>query len=186
MENDELKSFVSDCSEKMNGDPLIYESVFLKVYVKFELFISKIFTKYALGKTNENGFVPERKLCFSDEQQLFEVINGTTNKEYIDYLKVIQTIGNHIFQNNPFSVLFEIAEYNTILRQCIAIRNCIAHESDSSKKKYQECCLVVTKPYVDPGVYLSSINKHTSKTYYTFYVSKLIEISELILDPVEN
>ena len=66
----------------------------------------------------------------------------------------------------------------------IALRNYIAHESNESKKKYMQTCLN-SKDFIEPGDYLLKVKKGSMKTFYSLYIEKIIEISDLILNPVQ-
>lgn len=64
----------------------------------------------------------------------------------------------------------------------ITLRNYIAHESNESRTKYIKTCLG-NGTFIEPDSYLTKINRRTSSSYYTIYINKIIEISDLILDP---
>lgn len=68
MENEELINFIDECNILLqNADSdLLYEVIFIKIYVKFEKFLSQMFVKYCIGQTSSAGYTPDRKLEFID------------------------------------------------------------------------------------------------------------------------
>lgn len=180
MENDEFKDFVQECTEKLNPEiPELYEVFFFKIYVKFEVFLSKIFEQYCVGEASGNGFCPSRKLEFEDREHLRAVLRG--DRQYVEYIKKIQQLSKYIFFDNPFNIIFDVAENFTLLDQMMALRNYIAHESAESRKKYTEKCLG-GGDFISPSQYLVKINRRVSKSNYTIFVDKMMQISELILE----
>ena len=103
-ENDELKQYIVKCEEDLSPSlPLLYEAAFFKIYVKFEVYLSEIFQSYCIGNENSNGYCPERKLAFSNEEHLRAVLKG--DKQYVDYMKKIESLSKHIFVDNPFNII---------------------------------------------------------------------------------
>ena len=177
MDNDALIAFIEKCNEELITDkPVLYEAYFLKIYVAFENYLGEIFEKYCLGNPSSEGFVPDRRLSFETLEQVRNVINSGKMQNYIDYIDKIKCLSKDIFRENPFDIILEDAENVTIFNQMTAIRNCIAHESDYSKKKYQEACLN-GQEYKSPGVFLMSKNKRSSKSYYSIFIDKIKTIS---------
>lgn len=68
-----------------------------------------------------------------------------------------------------------------MLNQMITLRNYIAHESGEARIKYVKTCLG-NGQFIEPSTYLLKKNKRTSKSNYTIYIEKIIEISDLILE----
>jgi len=180
MENDELKRYIAECNQNLSPSlPILYEVSFFKIYVKFEVYLSNIFEEYCIGNKSSKGYCPQRKLSFTDKEHLRAVLKG--DKQYVDYIKKIESLSKHIFIDNPFNLIFDVAENSTMMTQMMRIRNYIAHESGESKKKYVESCLG-SGQFVEPAVYLCKKNKKTSKSNYTMFVEKIIDLSELILE----
>ena len=51
MENKELKSYINLCKQKLDPNvPELYEVMFFKIYVKFEVYLSHIFEDYPYFK----------------------------------------------------------------------------------------------------------------------------------------
>lgn len=168
------------CSEQLTPTvPLLYEASFFKVYVKFEVYLTEIFENYCVGLISGKGYCPERKLQFSDKEHLRAILKG--DRQYIEYIKKIEALSKHIFIDNPFNLIFDIAENRTMFDQMIAIRNFIAHESGESKRKYILQCLG-NGSFINPSEYLMKINRRYSKSNYTIFIEKIIEISDLILE----
>lgn len=180
MENDELKTFIEECNQNLSPSvPLLYEASFFKIYVKFEVYLANVFEEYCVGIESSKGYCPQRKLAFADKEHLRAILKG--DKQYVDYIKKIEGLSRHIFIDNPFNIIFDVADNNTIFNQMTALRNYIAHESGESKVKYIKTCLG-NGDFIEPSVYLLKRNRRTSKSNYTIFVEKIIEISELILD----
>lgn len=180
MENDNLKNYIDMCNKKLNPDvPELYEIFFFKVYVKFEVYLSQIFEDYCIGVCSGKGYCPKRKLNFTDKEHLRAVLKG--DKQYMDYIKKIESLSKHIFVDNPFDLIFQVADNNTIFNQMIALRNYIAHESLESKKRYVDTCLGGGQ-FIEPHKYLAKVNRRKSKSNYTLYMDKIREISEMILE----
>ena len=179
-ENDVLKAYITNCGANLTSTtPLLYEASFFKIYVKFEVFLSEMFKSYCIGTVNSKGYCPQRKLAFVDEAQLDAVLKG--DKQYVDYLKKIESLSKHIFVDNPFNVIFDVADNATYINQMMALRNYIAHESSESRSKYLHTCLS-NKAFVEPCDFLMSKNKRNSRSYYTIYINKILQISDLILE----
>lgn len=180
MENDELKNYIYACLEKIeNNIPELYEIYFFKTYVKFEVFLAQLFENYCIGVYSGKGYCPNRKLEFIDKEHLRAVLKG--DKQYLDYIKKIESLSKHIFVDNPFDLIFQVADNNNIFDQMISLRNYIAHESVESKKRYVDTCLGGGE-FIEPCEYLSKINRHRSKSNYTIYMEKIVEISDMLLD----
>lgn len=180
MENDELKAFISECNKKLSPDiPLLYEASFFKIYVKFEVYLANIFEEYCVGNESGKWYCPQRKLAFLDKEHLRAILKG--EKQYVDYIKKIEALSKHIFIDNPFNIIFDVADNNTIFNQMTTLRNYIAHESGESRQKYIKTCLG-NGDFIEHSAYLLKKNRRTSKSNYTIFIEKIIEISELILE----
>lgn len=180
MENDELKKYINDCNRNLSPSlPALYEASFFKIFVKFEVYLAYIFEEYSVGNSSSLGYCPHRKLAFVDKEHLRAVLRG--DKQYVEYIKKIQTLSKHIFIDNPFNIIFDVADNLTIMNQMIALRNYIAHESGEARLKYINMCLG-GGAFVEPSVFLCKKNRRNSKTNYAIYIEKIIELSDLILD----
>ena len=179
-ENDNLKLYIDHCNSKLSPSiPMLYEASFFKIYVKFEVYLSCIFKDYCIGKENSKGYCPERKLAFIDEEHLNAVLKG--EKQYIDYLKKIESLSKHIFIDNPFNVIFDVAEFWDAMNKMMVLRNYIAHESPESRTRYIRTCLA-GGAYIEPYDYLIKKNRGNPKSNYTIFIEKIIEISDLVLE----
>ena len=180
MENDELKKYINECSKNLTPSlPMLYEASFFKIYVKFEVYLSNIFENYCVGIESNKRYCPQRKLAFTDKEHLRAILKG--DKQYVDYIKKIESLSKHIFVDNPFNIIFDVADNSTIMNQMIALRNYIAHESGESKVKYIKTCLG-NGQFIEPFEYLIKKNRRTSKSNYTIFIEKIIELSDMILD----
>lgn len=182
MENKELIDFIKKYNEllKESNNDLLYEVVFIKIYVKFEKFLSNMFVKYCIGQASSTGYIPKRKLEFIDEQHLYNILKD--NRSYVDYIEKIKNISKHIFNFNPFYPLVEstyVADFNKMT----ALRNYVAHESEESKKKYIKYCLN-NNEFIEPYEYLMKLNKAHHISNYSVFINKIKEVSELICNPI--
>jgi predicted nucleic acid-binding OB-fold protein len=135
---------------------------------------------YCIGVPSCNGYAPQRKLKFDDEEHLRAILRSS-EKGFIKYFDKIDSISKHIFIDNPFNIMLEEADNKTIYYQMLALRNYIAHESPESRKKYITTCLN-NREFIEPSDYLMEIRRRTSKSNYTTFMNKIDEISTLILE----
>ncbi len=164
MESDELKKYINECNQNLTPSlPMLYEASFFKIYVKFEVYLANIFENYCVGIKSDNGYCPQRKLAFTDKEHLRAILKG--DKQYVEYIKKIESLSKHIFVDNPFNVIFDVADNLTIMNQMMALRNYIAHESGEARLKYIRTCLG-NGQFVEPSEYLIKKNKRTSKSNY--------------------
>ena len=157
-----------------------YDIALFKIWIKFEKYLGDVFYNYAIGNPSENNYFPELKLKFIDEKQFFAfMVEG--NKKYIDYLKKIERLSDHIFVKNPFDPILTDFERKQKFEQMKAIRNYIAHESVESREKFIALCLAGRKDkFVEPNEFLKTKPKGNSDSYYTIYINTIIDILELI------
>lgn len=161
-----------------NNAPEIVESAFLRLYIEYENFLRKTFVKFALG-SSYTSYLPQRKLQFSDETQLSEVIRG--ENLFVDYIRAIPRCAKHIFLKNPFDLVFGSQNYHDDLKKMKTIRNFLAHRSDEALGKYLNNVL---KPYsinsyVEPGEFLLYQIPNLTSTYYTSYCEVFTQTSDL-------
>ncbi len=186
MDNVVLLEFIRECNSELIADkPVLYEAYFLKIYVAFERFLGDLFEEYCLGNSSSKGYVPRRKLDFDCLEQLRNVLNSGKKLNYIDYIDKIKNLSKNIFDDNPFDILLEDAENVTYFNQMTLLRNCIAHESEFSKKKYKEGCLA-NGDFIPPGEFLIAKKSGHTQSNYTLFVNKIIEISEGLITPAEE
>lgn len=180
MENDELKRYISECNQKLSPSlPMLYEASFFKIYVKFEVYLSYIFENYCVGIESNKGYCPQRKLAFTDKEHLRAILKG--DKQYVEYIKRIEALSKHIFVDNPFNIIFDVADNLTMMNQMMTLRNYIAHESGESRVKYIKTCLG-NGQFIEPSEYLIKKNRRASKSNYTIFIEKIIELSDMILE----
>lgn len=119
----------------------LLELAFFKIYVKFEFFLVETFEKYVLGTQSKTGFIPQRKLNFSSDSQLRDMLQGNNPKNYLELTADrIEKLSKHIFEDteNPFFDTFNDSFFSAKYKEMTTIRNLIAHESKESKKQYQK------------------------------------------------
>ena len=169
---------------KLNGTKsVIYEIAFFKIFVKLEVFLSNLFVYYSTGNESDRGYKPSRKLEFEDEKHLKAVLKNS-NSSYVNYLDKIKSLSKHIFDNekDPFGLIFSDAGYSGYYNKMQILRNYIAHESEESKNKYIREVLN-NKSFIEPYKHLFSTNRKNSKTFYSIYIEKITEITEILIEP---
>lgn len=164
-----------------------YDIALLKIWIKFERFLSDLFINYSLGKPSEMGYLPKLKIQFQSEEQ-FNAFMLEGNKKYIEYIDRIDKLSKHIFYNNPFDILRSDAKYKPTMDEIKALRNYIAHESIEARRKVVNTCFNGNeKKYLEPNDYLKSREKNTKDSYYTYYTSCISEMMELLINkPVDE
>lgn len=163
----------------------LIELAFFKIFVKFEKFMSQIFTHYSIGRKSIQRYKPKRKLGFSSSDQLYDVIRGT-NRSYIDIPKLIKTISPHIFKDNddPFFLLFSDPIFANNYQKMQFIRNFIAHESEESKSKYINNVLnsFNITSFINAHEFLLR-NNISGISYYTMFIEIIKRYSNVLVNP---
>lgn len=162
-----------------------YDIAIFKIWIQFEKYLGDLFVKYATGEESADGFAPSLNIRFASEEQL-NIFLREGNKTYIDYSKQIQKLSKHIFQNNPFDVIFEEAENYNVFLQLTAIRNYIAHESGESKAKLIKTCFGGDiHRFTEPNQFLMSNKRGEGTSYYTYFTQKIRSMAELLSNPTD-
>ncbi len=160
-----------------------YDVALFKIWIQFEKFLSELFIKYAIGNPSETGFVPNLKLHFRDETQLNAFLREG-NRTYIEYLSKIEKLSKHIFENNPFDVLFLDANYHEMYIQMSSVRNYIAHESGEARSKMVKTCFGGRDDrFMEPNDFLLTQERTTGKTRYTLYTDTIKDVVQLLIAP---
>lgn len=161
----------------------IYEIAFFKIFVKFELYISKLFVEYSIGKETSEGLIINRKLNFRDEKHIKAIIKDE-NSSFVNYINKIDKISKYIFEDgqDPFGLIFSSYNYSGYIYEMRYIRNYIAHESEEAKNKYIKSVLH-DKEFIEPANYLSTMTKKGGKTHYSKYIEKIEEMVEILQKP---
>lgn len=160
-----------------------YDIALLKIWIQFEKFMAELFIRYATGNESEEGFLPKLKLKFCDEEQL-NVFLRDGNRTYIDFPTQIKKLSKHIFENDPFEVIFLDANISNAYNQIIAIRNYIAHESGEAKSKMIRTCFGGRDDLFKlPNDFLLSKERSTNKTYYSYYTEIIANAAKLLVNP---
>lgn len=166
-------------SSEAGVDDSIYELAFFKIYIKFEKFLSDTFEHYALGNNSIHGYCPTRRLEFEDQEHLHKVLRNRNNS-FIKHFEIISQISHCFFSDNPFEIINTDSTYSNIVRNMKILRDYIAHESDSGRKKYVTQVLN-DRPFIEPYQHLLSLNRNR-RSYYTYYVESMIGISSFIIN----
>ncbi len=161
-----------------SGSPEIVESAFLRLYIEHEDFLRKTFIKFSLG-SSYTTYIPQRKLAFSDETQLVNIIKGES--QFVDYPKAIRRCSKHIFTKDPFEIIFSSQNYSDDLAKMKLIRNYLAHKSPEARGKYEDNILRTYQinTFIEPGVFLLRKANQKPYTYYTHYCNIFIQTFEI-------
>ena len=169
----------------VNSEVPRYDIALLKIWIKFERFLSDLFITYSLGQPSETGYLPKLRIQFQSEEQ-FNAFMIEGNKKYIEYIDKIDKLSKHIFENDPFDILHSDLKYKNAMEEIKALRNYIAHESIEAKRKVINTCFSGSeKKFLEPNDYLKSKEKNTKDSYYTYYTSCVSEIIELITNQLD-
>lgn len=161
-----------------------YDVALMKIWVQFEKFMSELFVDYCLGIASENGYLPERSIEFKSETQLNAFLRAE-NKQYVDYPSQIKKLSKHIFEKDPFDVIFSDSNNNVTYENIMAIRNYVAHESGEARKKLiKNIYSGREERFVEPVDYLLRKEKSTHKTYYTYYTTFIGNIAQLLTEEI--
>lgn len=160
-----------------------YDIGLFKIWINFEKFYGDLFRSYSLGGSSEDSYTPTRRLCFDSENQ-FNAFLRNNNSAYIDYTKQIPALSPFIFDPNPFDILISDLNYHTVFVEVTNIRNFIAHESAEAKKKIIGLPQFKEDYFDDFNKYLKQKKKNSSDTIFSYYVSKIEEMAELISNPI--
>lgn len=168
-----------------NIDNVIYELAFFKIFIKFEKFLSDTFECYATGTPSIHNYCPDRRLNFDDLEHLNKVIKK--DNSFINHFDVIKNISDCFFTNNPFEIIKSDANYSSTVNTMKYIRNYIAHESTTARNKYVKNVLN-DRGFIEPYEHLLSIKRSTNKSFYNYYITSIIEISNFIVrtPPVDS
>lgn len=182
MTRDELEKFINDLVDKIKNtkDSDIIEVYFLKIFVKFQCYLTDVFINYALGEKSEKGYCPIRKLNFPDRDTMERFLK-MGNKRYIDYYDLAKTTGDIFFVDNPFNIMNQTTNFKMSLQQMESIRNYIAHESEESKRSYLRYCLFDSK-FIRPSDFLLKINNSNNYSNLYTFIEDMKNISDLILE----
>lgn len=160
-----------------------YDIALLKIWIQFEKFIGELFVSYATGRASEEGFLPTLKLHFSSAEHLNAFLREG-NRTYVDYPTQIQRLSKHIFENDPFDVIFVDSTTSTAYNQLVAIRNYIAHESGEAKAKMiNKCFSGDEKKFKEPNEFLLTKEKETKQSYYSYYTNIIRNTAALLVNP---
>ena len=162
-----------------------YDVALMKIWVQFEKYVASVFVDYCLGRPSENGYLPERKIEFQTETQLNAFLRAE-NKSYVDYPAQIKKLSKHIFENDPFDIIFLDVNNNVIYENIIAIRNYVAHESAEARKKLiKNIYAGRDENFVEPVDFLMRRERSTNLTYYTYYTKFVSNIAQLLTERIE-
>ena len=81
-----------------------FDIALFKVWIQFESYLGYMFIQYAIGNRSSSGYAPSRKLHFIDESH-FNAFMQNQGQTYVNYMKKIKPLSNHIFETNPFDII---------------------------------------------------------------------------------
>ena len=123
------------------------------------------------------------KLQFSASSSII-IIEDYYLQTFLHSLSKIEKLSKHIFINDPFDVIFLDATNKTAYEQLKALRNYIAHESGEAKSKLINLCFSGnSNNFLEPNDFLTTRERSTRNTYYTYYINIIENIVDLLVDP---
>lgn len=159
----------------------IYELSFLKIYLSWESFISRVFILFMVGKKTDSGYVPKRYVKPKDENHAYDIIkSGRPFPEWLN-LEFVREKSELFFEKGePFkTVLYSNATVKEALQNMKILRNKIVHASQETKEKYENLLRnefgFASK--ITPGEFLSRIRDRDPKISYIEYYKKIIEVA---------
>lgn len=113
----------------------LFSSALLSLHLRFELFLEDLFYSCITESSGIADCVPE--IAFSTRTQAQRIFFGHLDYPvWMPYEKGAEKLGKRAFVNGgPFSRLKRQADERRFLEDFTAVRNAIAHQSDSSLKK---------------------------------------------------
>lgn len=177
---DEINKWNTIFSSHSTIDPSLYELAFFKIFIKFEKFLSDCFESYAVGSSSISGYCPARRLNFDDLSHLNRVIKKE-NRSFVNHFEVIKNISDCFFIDNPFEIIKSDVTYTNIINEMKIIRDYIAHESLASRNKYS-INILNNRPFIEPHQHLLSNKRGTANSYYSHYISSIVNISNYIIN----
>jgi len=186
--NDNLLLKIEEWREELSKDDKHIDFALLEIFIEFEKFLTNSFILYSLGSEGKNHFTPILRINFENEEHLDGLLR--CDKQYIDYIKKIESIKEYIFieESCPFNKVFSTSKFTTYFREIQILRNFIAHQSKESKDKYRNRVL---KPkgipqYIKVKTFLAKQNKKENISHYAIYIKAMEFYSEIICDPRSN
>lgn len=166
-----------------DSEPKLIELAFFKIFIKFEKFLSNLFIHYSIGSNSVHSYCPNRKLKFDTQSQLDDIL-GNKRTNFINYFESVFKLSSHIFDENSSIVKINQSDHSSEILKIKTLRDYIAHESDASKEKYMNS--LTNGVFMEPYLFLiKKKNRGTSITNYSYYVDKMVMISDFVLkEPV--
>lgn len=160
-----------------------YDIALFKIWISTELFFRDLFLLYVTGNKSEKGFLPNLTIKFIDEEH-FNSILLQDGRKYIDYMMIIEKKSKHLFKDNPFDIVFNDSKNKNVINEIVSIRNYIAHESGEAKSKYVNFCFSGDqRKFLEPNIFLCEQEKQSRKSFFTYYIESLLDITKLLVDP---
>ncbi len=159
----------------------IYELSFLKIYLSWESFISRVFILFMVGEKTDSGYAPKRYVIPKDEDHAYKIIKGSLR--FVDWLNLefIRQQSELFFENGePFkSSLYSNATVREVLQNMKMLRNRIVHTSQEAKEKYKS---LLRNEFgfasnITPGEFLLKIKYKKPKISYIEYYKKILEVA---------
>jgi hypothetical protein len=163
-----------------------FAGLFIGSITSFEVFLQALFEKTVLGRAH---FAPRRavrsRLTIGDAGTLGELLLVETNRKYVDWLPIQNTLKRaevFLVGGRPFSDITE--KDKGALSNFMTIRNALAHMSDNALKKFiTEIAIPAQLPprLRTPAAYLTSrISPPTGLTRLAVIIRELNAIGRTI------
>jgi len=158
----------------------IYELSFLKIYLSWESFISRVFILYMIGEKTDSGYAPKRYVIPKDEDHAYSIIkSGRSFPDWLN-LEFIREKSELFFENGkPFkTTIYPKANVREALQNMRTLRNAIVHASRESKEKYEKMLRneVGFASNMVPGEFLSNMRTKKPQIPYIVYYKKILEV----------
>ena len=173
---------INKISSMLSSDEIysIYELSFLKIYLSWESFISRVFILYMIGEKTDSGYAPKRYVTPRDEDHAYSIIKS--GRSFPDWLNLdfIREKSELFFENgNPFkTAIYSKANVREALQNMRILRNAIVHASRESKEKYEKMLRneVGFVSNMEPGEFLTNMRIKKPQIPYIVYYKKVLEV----------
>jgi hypothetical protein len=169
----------------------VYESLFLRAVIGFELFCDGLFFSILDGSVRYSSRRALSMLSARSGKAARRIVLGTRNYlDWIPYDKMSKTVRVYLRDGKPFTNLDDkhdptVKLLKDSLETIVIIRNAIAHESASAIRKFESAIgrRNLRPRERTPGAYLrSNLSIAPPQTRFQGYIADLGAIAALIMD----
>jgi len=170
-----------------NMRDMVVECSFMKLFLRWEDFLEKVFVKYCLDFEGVNGNKLTRYVNPPDELHAYEMIRG--NSSYPDWTnaeKIMKTASDFFQGGGSFS---KLRLQSTHINDTKTIRNALSHMSINSQNKFESLVRSRHGHYplnTSPADFLIMIDRRSTAapiTYFHHYVATLKFLATEIVNP---